>query len=147
TPFLNYAYGSALATTGDEKGSLARLRQELMVFPQNALAQVSMSQMELKMGKASAAQELAVAEKHLASMVSPDPQIARLYARAAADGPNIATSKENDAAFDEFAHEAATLQAEGKTNQAIESYEKALRIRPNWDDGLWNLAMLDYSQG
>jgi tetratricopeptide (TPR) repeat protein len=149
TPFLNYGYGSALAASGDQERAIAAFQQELKIFPQNAPAQIALSRIELKKGKRSAAQELQDAEKLLAGSASPDPRIARLYTRSdasegASSGRALST---NDTAFEEFARAAAARQAEGRPLEAIANYERALQIRPGWDDGLWNLAMLDYSQG
>jgi len=150
TPFLNYGYGSVLTASSNEERALVRFREELKIFPHNVLAQIAISRIEIKKGKASASQELQAAEKLLASATSPEPQIAKLYARttsrAISDVP-VAASSANDVAFEELARAAAARQAEGKMPEAIANYEKALQIRPNWDNGLWSLAMLDYSQG
>jgi len=152
TPFVNYAEGLALTASGDEEGGLVRFRRELKVFPHNVLAQIAISRIEIKRGKASASQELRAAEKLLASAISPESQIVKLYARARGTSGTIsnapaAASPANDAAFNQLARAAAARQAEGKMSEAIANYEKALQIQPNWDEGLWSLAMLDYSQG
>jgi tetratricopeptide (TPR) repeat protein len=49
--------------------------------------------------------------------------------------------------FEEYSSRAATAQAAGDADQAIQNFQQALQLRPDWDDGRWNLAMLHYSAG
>jgi tetratricopeptide (TPR) repeat protein len=37
--------------------------------------------------------------------------------------------------------------ATGKSDDGIRFYQQALQLRPEWDEGRWNLAMLEYSTG
>lgn len=56
-------------------------------------------------------------------------------------GPSAAAS------FEKLVRQAAAAQAEGKTELAMESYQQALQLRPDWEEGRWSLAMLSYSTG
>jgi tetratricopeptide (TPR) repeat protein len=47
--------------------------------------------------------------------------------------------------FEEFSRRAAEAQQAGNAGVAIEDYQKALKVRPEWVEGRWNLAMLCYS--
>ena len=47
--------------------------------------------------------------------------------------------------FDVVSRHAVALQSAGNTEAAIQSYQQALRVHPDWDEGQWNLAMLYYS--
>lgn len=77
--------------------------------------------------------------------------IARLYSlhpaeetatvlKSGANPPSGASSS-----FDQLSRQAAAAQASGNADAAIESYQLALQLRPEWDDGRWGLAMLCYS--
>lgn len=55
------------------------------------------------------------------------------------------TSEPSPASFDKLVHQATAAQAEGKTDLAMESYQQALQLRPDWEEGRWSLAMLAYS--
>jgi len=46
-PYLHYAYGLALASAGQNAEALAQLREEQRVSPENALAQIEISRLEL----------------------------------------------------------------------------------------------------
>ncbi len=47
--------------------------------------------------------------------------------------------------FDVVSRHAIAQQSAGNTEAAIQSYQQALRMRPDWAEGQWNLAMLYYS--
>jgi tetratricopeptide (TPR) repeat protein len=100
-----------------------------------------------------AAAELAAAEKLAPERPLPDQRIARLYtfhspasSRAAAP-PAANGAAGSSASFDELVRRAAASQAAGDSSTAIENYEQALQLRPEWEDGRWSLAMLWYSSG
>jgi tetratricopeptide (TPR) repeat protein len=80
-----------------------------------------------------------------------DARIVQMYgtqrATAVPEATRAAAAPANSAAFDELSSQAAASLAAGNTNEAIRIYQKALRLHPGWDEGRWNLAMLDYSAG
>ena len=103
--------------------------------------------------KEKAAEELALAEKLSPEKPRPEERIALLYsnhAEAKPDGNVQAASylpgDSGSSSFEEFSSRAAAAQAAGDANQAIQNYQRALQLRPEWDDGRWNLAMLHYSE-
>jgi tetratricopeptide (TPR) repeat protein len=47
--------------------------------------------------------------------------------------------------FEELSRQAKTANAAGDAELAMSRYQEALKIRPDWQEGLWNLAMVSYS--
>lgn len=104
--------------------------------------------------KESAEKELALADRLKPERSKRDETIARLYSRRSDAGnrENVqAVESPSDtsaaAGFEELSHRAAEAQRAGNQDLAMQSYQEALRVRPDWDEGRWNLAMLDYSAG
>jgi len=102
--------------------------------------------------KERAEEELAVAKKRAPEKLGRDEEIARLYARKPEAGNREnAQSAANQPAgavqanIEELSRRAAAAQTAGNRDLALQSYQQALQIRPDWDDGRWNLAMLYYS--
>ncbi len=101
-----------------------------------------------------AAGELALAEKLAFEKARPDERLAQLYSNHAESSSNTgveaAAHQSGDAgsgSFEQLSTRAAAAQAAGDADQAIQNYQWALQLRPEWDDGRWNLAMLHYSAG
>jgi tetratricopeptide (TPR) repeat protein len=101
-----------------------------------------------------AAEELALAEKLAPEKSQPEERIALLYSNhseARSKGNVQAASRtasdSGSVSFEELSRSAARAQADGDADQAIQNYQRALQLRPEWDDGRWNLAMLNYSAG
>ena len=97
-------------------------------------------------------QELAAAEKLAPEKTKSEKRIVRLYgqqsflnnsSRVQATATQVNTGA--DEGFDELSRQAAEAQQAGNASKAIEVYQKALQLRPEWDDGRWNLAMLCFS--
>jgi tetratricopeptide (TPR) repeat protein len=104
--------------------------------------------------KEKAVEHLAVADKLAPEKFRPEERIARLYSKRALPRPEgnvlVAASQPRDPgaeSFEELSSRAATARAAGHADQAIQSYQRALQLRPEWDEGRWNLAMLQYSGG
>jgi tetratricopeptide (TPR) repeat protein len=104
--------------------------------------------------KKRADQEHAVAKGLAPEKPVPEERIARLYRRQAEPGSQENRQAAADqsgssapASFEELSRRAAAAQTAGNRDLAIENYERALAIGPDWDDGRWNLAMLYYSAG
>ena len=101
--------------------------------------------------KQKAARELEAAEKMPAEKFVREERIMRLYAlrrdtSSLEDSRKATTSTSNStASFEELSREAAESEKSGNAELAIQSYKRALRVRPDWEEGRWNLAMLCYS--
>jgi tetratricopeptide (TPR) repeat protein len=172
-PYAHYAYGSALASLGRAEEALQQQREELKNSPQSALVQIEISKLALGSHRQQEAITAAQAAVRLApkspeayrtlastqqssttrgktlqmadSLASLRPErearLDAIYAMPAAGRPPIAT---DSAKFEALAQQAATSQASGKFEVAISSYDAALKLRPEWDEGRWNLAMLQF---
>jgi tetratricopeptide (TPR) repeat protein len=104
--------------------------------------------------KEKAAAELAVAEKLVPEKPRPEKRIALLFSNHAEAKPerNVQAashppSDSGSSSFEELSSRAAAAQAAGDADQAIQNFHRALQLRPEWEDGRWNLAMLHYSAG
>lgn len=53
-------------------------------------------------------------------------------------------SKRAPSTFDKIANEAQTAARANRVDDAIRLYTQALRIKPSWEEGWWNLGMLNY---
>jgi tetratricopeptide (TPR) repeat protein len=102
--------------------------------------------------KEKAAAELALAEKLASEKSRPEERIALLYSNhtepRSSGNVQVGAQPASDlgrAGFEEFSKRATTAQSAGDMDQAIQNYQRALQLRPEWDDGRWNLVMLHYS--
>lgn len=102
--------------------------------------------------KEKAAAELALAEKLASEKSRPEERIALLYSNhtepRSSGNVQVGAQPASDpgrAGFEEFSKRATTAQSAGDIDQAIQNYQRALQLRPEWDDGRWNLVMLHYS--
>jgi tetratricopeptide (TPR) repeat protein len=103
--------------------------------------------------KEKAAEQLALAEKLSPEKSQAEERLVLLYSNRAETNSkrnvSVAAPPPGDpgsSSFEELSSRAAAAQAAGDTNQAIQNYQRALQLRPAWDDGRWNLAMLHYSE-
>jgi tetratricopeptide (TPR) repeat protein len=55
-----------------------------------------------------------------------------------------ALTAEQTATFDQLAKQAEAAQNEHRVDDALRLYNQALRIRPSWQEGWWNLGMIHY---
>ncbi|HSZ61995.1 MAG TPA: tetratricopeptide repeat protein [Terriglobales bacterium] len=104
--------------------------------------------------KEKAAAELALADKFAPEKSRPEERIALLYSSHTAarsegnlQGAAHTSSELGGGSFDELSRRATAAQAAGNMDQAIQNYQRAVQLRPEWDDGRWSLAMLQYSAG
>jgi tetratricopeptide (TPR) repeat protein len=104
--------------------------------------------------KEKAAEQLAFAEKLAPEKFRPEERIALLYSNHTEtrsegnlQGTAHQASTPGSKSFEELSRQAAKAQAAGDAGGAIQFYKQALQLRPEWDDGRWNLAMLYYSAG
>src|SRR5215472_18220163 len=49
-------------------------------------------------------------------------------------------------AFDALARDAVAARDAGRLDEALALYTKALKLRPQWDDGLWNAGSIAYDR-
>ena len=90
-----------------------------------------------------AAEELSAGAKLAPVKILPEERIAQIYARKTpVGGGSNGIALET---FDELSRRAASAQASGQSELAIQNLQQALQLRPGWNDGRWNLAMLCYS--
>jgi tetratricopeptide (TPR) repeat protein len=139
-PYFHCAYGQALETAGDAAKALAEYQRELAQFAENGDARTAVERLSGRR----------VATSERAMFRAPDPRISKLYARAAVREPLVATtmsSHADDPAFNKLKKEADAFVAAGKWNEAIAALQRAVEIRPTWDDGLWQLATATFAQG
>jgi len=133
--------------------ALQAAEEAVQLAPDSAAARKALGQALHAVGmKERAAEELAAAEKLAPEKFRADDGIARLYTHHAAPsrmGNAQAEARNSNSpsseSFEELSRRAAGSQAAGQTDLAIQNYQQALQIRPEWDDGRWNLAMLFYS--
>jgi len=127
--------------------------EAVQLAPESAAAHRALGQALLAAGeKEKAAEEHATAEKLEPEKFIPDMRATQLYERhASANGSGVSPASADNSngnsseSFEKLSRSAAEAQTAGKTDLAIQNYQKALQLRPEWDDGRWNLAMLFYS--
>jgi tetratricopeptide (TPR) repeat protein len=134
--------------------ALHAAEEAVQLSPDSLSAHRNLGEVLQELGrKEKAAAELDLAEKLSPEKHPPEERIALLYSnhteakpegnvQAAAPLPGDSGSS----SFEEFSRRAAAAQAAGNADQAIQNYQRALQLRPEWDDGRWNLAMLLYSE-
>jgi tetratricopeptide (TPR) repeat protein len=71
---------------------------------------------------------------------------ARLYERGAlAPKPGTGATGGSAAGFDELARKAAAARDSGNIEEAIRDYQGALKLRPAWEGGWWDLSLVYFS--
>lgn len=133
--------------------ALRAAEESLRLAPDSAAAHLALGQALKAAGRSErSSQELAMAEKLAPEKPQPEQRITELYAQqntlrnAGQDHSLVAqTIGPGSGSFQEFSRRAIEAQNSRDTPSAIENYLKALQLRPEWDDGRWNLAMLFFS--
>jgi tetratricopeptide (TPR) repeat protein len=67
-------------------------------------------------------------------------------AQAAATPPRSAAAMHEASSFEQLAQAARRAREENRDDAAIDSYRQALKLKPEWDEGLWYLGMLLYEK-
>jgi len=186
TPFLHYAYGSALDFRSRYDEAEAQLREETQVMPHSALPYMRLAAIALKahrpadalpsaeravalapqsamahkilakalteLGKSEpAAKETETAEKLGPERPEVDSEVASTYARSIISVGTVGSQTKPNATlpgnFDELAAHAVAAGQAGRTEEAIDYYQSALKLRPAWDEGWANLGTLFYIAG
>jgi tetratricopeptide (TPR) repeat protein len=150
-PYIHLAYGEALFGARKYLEAVQQCRKEIALSPESAAAHELLGKsMEAAGEREKARDELATARK-LPRQMGVEERVARLYENRG--GPTItgetaAANKNGEGprvSFEELSLEAESASAAGDVNLAVQRYHQALQIRPEWQDGLWRLAMLSYS--
>ena len=123
--------------------------------PNSSASHKTMGQVLQALGrKEKAAAELALAEELAPEKPPAEERLVQLYSNHAEARPDNNTqatayraTEPGSSSFEELSSRAATAQTAGDADQAIQNYQRALQLRPEWDDGRWSLAMLNYSAG
>jgi tetratricopeptide (TPR) repeat protein len=68
------------------------------------------------------------------------------FSRAAAAIPGLAQAAPSQDDFTSLANRAAAARDSANTNEAIRLYANAVKLHPDWDEGLWYLGVLNYDQ-
>ena len=184
TPYLHYAYASALADSGKNEETLREFAEETKVSPRSALPYIRMAALNLQLHhpkealpsarkavllapKSAAAHEVlaqtlknsgeipeaakesAIAKKLESTPIETDLTQRQLYARNHA-GENATpqtaiAATESDATFEVLAQKAASAQAAGLMDATLSYYQRALALRPQWEEGWRNLGTLYYA--
>jgi len=137
---------------GHAQKALAAAKEAVGVDPNSAAAHTALGNAWKAAGeKDKASREFDVARKMPAGKFVREERMMRLYAlhneAGTPDKTQMATATTGNSgeSFEKLSHEATESQNAGDTERAIQSYKKALQLRPDWDEGRWNLAMLCYS--
>jgi tetratricopeptide (TPR) repeat protein len=130
--------------------ALRAAERAMRLAPDSPAAHRTFSQALKAIGRdQQAGNELRRAEDLAPEKPQPEARIASLYARrtdaAAAESAADSSSREGSGGFDELVRQAAAAQAAGDTAASIQRHQEALQLRPDWNEGRWNLAMLCYS--
>jgi tetratricopeptide (TPR) repeat protein len=150
TPYLHLAYGSALLAARKYAEAIVECRAEIAVSPQSFAAHEMLGKSLEAAGEADKAQREFMTAKKLQPQDA-EGRIVQRYANHSAPitgtlAPGPADHGANTSlSFAELSRQAESATQKGNVDLAMQSYQQALALRPNWQDGLWNLAMLSYS--
>jgi tetratricopeptide (TPR) repeat protein len=126
------------------KQALPPARQAVLLAPRSNATHEVLAQVLKGLGDVqAAANELAIAKELDANPVEVDVAQRQLYLRSRTEEHAAAANTEDD--FKALAEKAAAAQAAGQIDAAISSYERALALRPQWEEGWRNLGTLCYA--
>jgi tetratricopeptide (TPR) repeat protein len=183
TPYLHYAYASALADSGKYEEALRELAEETKVSPRSALPYIRMASVNLQFHHAKkalqsarqavllapqsaaahealaralqalgeipeATKELAVSIKLDSNPAEVDLTQRQLYPRSRPEQEaqqNATESANPENNFAALTQKAATAQTAGQIDAAVTYYQRALALRPEWEEGWRNLGTLYYT--
>jgi tetratricopeptide (TPR) repeat protein len=141
--------------------ALSTARRAVELAPRSASTHDALAQVLRAMGKSAQSDKESQAAHQLSTQrPEVDSALARAYRRgltssqaapskgerASADGPK-GSAQANSSEFDELARQAGTAQRNNQPNEAISYYQRALKIRPQWEEGWRYLGILFYMTG
>jgi tetratricopeptide (TPR) repeat protein len=132
------------------KEALPPARKAVLLAPRSTATHEVLARTLKDLGETQeAAKELAVAKKLDSNAVEVDVAQRQLYVRsrtrknAAQQTQTTAADSENG--FEALAQKAATAQAAGQMEATVAYYQRALALRPEWEDGWRNLGIVCYA--
>ncbi|MFZ1008076.1 MAG: tetratricopeptide repeat protein [Candidatus Sulfotelmatobacter sp.] len=126
------------------KQALPRARQAVFLAPRSNATHRVLAQTLKSLGDVQeATKELVVAEKLDANPVEVDLSQRQLYVRRQAE--ESAMTADSGESFEALTQKAAAAQAAGQIDAAIFYYQRALTLRPHWEEGWRNLGTLCYA--
>ena len=134
--------------------ALASAQRAVELAPRSAAAHGILAKVLRAMGnEAQAGQEIAATDQFAAERPEVDSAPARAYRRGLA-GAQMAPAAANEPAqqtdpgtFDELVRKAQLAQQNQQTREAISYYQRALQLRPRWEEGWRYLGTLCYMGG
>ncbi|HEX3819817.1 MAG TPA: tetratricopeptide repeat protein, partial [Candidatus Sulfotelmatobacter sp.] len=133
--------------SGHPQSALHAAEMAVPLAPNSPAAHLALARSLQELGlKEKAAAELRISEVLAPEKPVRDTRIAEMYALPPATVMPT-TGPATHPSFDEVSRQAADFTASGHPDDAIHLYQQALQAHPEWDEGRWNLAMLDYSAG
>jgi tetratricopeptide (TPR) repeat protein len=141
------------------KEALPSARRAVLLAPRSIEAHEVLAQTLKDLGQIQeAAKESAVAKKVKSTAVEVDLAQRQLYARSRAgenasqqiavagtSGRQAAAAADSEGSFEALAQKAAAARAAGQMDAAVSYYQRALVLRPEWEDGWQKMGTLYYS--
>lgn len=140
-PYVHYAYGLALASAVHPTEALTQQRKEEEISPASLLPLVEIVKLE-ELQHHQREAEIAGQKLKIRGVPHREPRIIALYSpteEASASKTKPATK------FEDLSQRASSASNSGDTPAAIVAYQQALTLRPDWYEGRWSLAMLQFS--
>jgi tetratricopeptide (TPR) repeat protein len=142
--------------TGNLQKALEASRQAVKLAPDSAAAHHALADTLGVLGeKVQASREFETAQKLAPEKPERELRMIRLYANPAAEsasettplGSEIAGSASSSASseFADLTRRAMEAERSGHLEEAVRLYKQGLEMRPSWEQGRWNLAMLYYT--
>lgn len=130
------------------EGALQAAEKAVHLAPDSFAAHRALAQALQAMGrKEKASAEFRTAESLTPEKPAREARIVQLYSPRPVNAslPLTAASARPSESFEDLSSRAAAAEKSGDLASAVESYEQALQLRPNWDEGRWHLSMLEFS--
>jgi tetratricopeptide (TPR) repeat protein len=134
--------------TGDLETASAAAEKAMRLDPRSPEAHRTLAAVDKASGKAALAAKEDAAAKALASTPSlVDTKQVQAYKKGVTGSvPAPARSAARVAEFDDAARQAAAAQKAGNRQEAAANYERAVKIRPEWEEGWRQLGAIYYMQ-
>ena len=147
TPFLNYRHGAALVAVSRFQAAEGPLREETRIMPQSPLPWNTLAEALRAQGKKDEEEKANRQAKELAGgQADVEASQARRYAldRSTAGAPEATDA---GAGFEEAMQKAQGAQRVGRSEEAVEWYQKAVNLRSGGSEGWRQLGTLQYMSG